>query len=109
MNRNFAALALAATIFASSAQAEDKAAAPMTAEAAKPAFSTATTTIGDILDNAEAKAIVEKHLPGFSSHPQIDQARGFSLKVVQGFAPDQITDELLAKIDADFAAMAAKK
>ena len=108
MNRSIAALFLGAAIFSTPVQAEDKAAVP-TAEAAKPAFSTASTTVGDILDNAETKAIVEKHLPGFSSHPQIEMARGFSLKAVQGFAPDQITDEALAKIDADFAALAEKK
>jgi hypothetical protein len=108
MNRSITALLLGAAMIVSPAQAEDKAAAPA-AEAAKPAFTTANTPVGDLLDNADAKAIVEKHLPGFSSHPQIEMARGLSLKTVQGFAPDQITDEALAKIDADFAALAEKK
>jgi hypothetical protein len=92
-------------------QAKDQAApAPApAAEAAKPAFTSANSKISEILENAEAKAIVEKHMPGFSSHPQIDMAKDFSLKAVQSFAPDRISDELLAKIDADFAAMAAKK
>jgi hypothetical protein len=107
MKHPIAALLLGAAIISVPATAEDKAAAPA-AEAAKSAFSTAETTIGDILDNAEAKAIVEKHMPGFSAHPQIEMARGFSLKAVQSFQPDQITDELLAKIDADFTALAAK-
>jgi hypothetical protein len=108
MKHSIAALLLGAAIIATPVQAEDAAAAPA-AEVAKPAFTSANTTVGDILDNAEAKAIVEKHMPGFSSHPQIEMARGFSLKAVQAFQPDQITDELLAKIDADFAALAAAK
>jgi hypothetical protein len=108
MKHSIAALLLGAAIISAPAMAEDKAAAPA-AEAAKSAFTTAATTIGDILDNAEAKAIVEKHMPGFSAHPQIEMARGFSLKAVQSFQPDKITDELLAKIDADFATLAAKK
>lgn len=103
-----AALALGAAALVAPAHAEEKASAPA-AEAAKPAFSSATTPIGDILDNAEAKAVVEKHLPGFSSHPQIDMARGFTLKAVQSFQPDMLTDEVLAKIDADFAALSAPK
>lgn len=106
MKSAVAALMLSAALVAMPATADEKAAS---AEATKPAFSTASTTIGDILDNADAKAVVEKHLPGFSSHPQIDMARSFTLKAVQGFQPDIITDEILAKIDADFAALAAPK
>jgi hypothetical protein len=106
MKTAIAALMLGAALTTMPAYAEEKA---PPAEAATPAFSSSATTIGDILDNAEAKAVVEKHLPGFSSHPQIDMARSFTLKAVQGFQPEMITDEILAKIDADFAAMAAPK
>jgi hypothetical protein len=98
-----AALLLSAMITAVPAAAQDKP-APAAAEPAKPALSTMSTPIGDLLDNPATKAILEKHLPGFSAHPQIDMARSISLKAVQGFAP-QITDEILAKIDADFAAL----
>jgi hypothetical protein len=98
-----AALLLSAMITAVPAAAQDQS-APAAAEPAKPALSNMSTPIGDLLDNPATKAILEKHLPGFSAHPQIDMARGISLKAVQGFAP-QITDEILAKIDADFAAL----
>jgi hypothetical protein len=101
---------LASTLVMAPAQAEDKAAAPApVSEAAKPVFSVANSRISEILDNADAKAIVERHLPGFSGHPQIGLARDFSLKAIQSFAPDKITDEALEKIEADFAALAAKK
>lgn len=29
------------------------------------------TKLGDLLDNEAAKAVLEKHLPGISNHPQI--------------------------------------
>jgi para-nitrobenzyl esterase len=104
-------VAAAAILVLTSPAAMAQSAAPAVPAPAAPAaaLSTATTTIGDIIDNPAAKAIVEKYLPGFSSHPQIDMARSFTLKAVQSFRPDMISDELLAKIDADFAALAAPK
>lgn len=68
-------------------------------------YSTAETEIGILLDDPIAKAIVEKNIPGFTTDEQVDQARGMTLKQVQQYAPDSITDEVLAKIDADFAAL----
>lgn len=100
----FAAALLTAACLAMPAAAQDTA-APPAAPAAKGPLSTATTPIGELLDNPATKAVIEKHLPGFSAHPQVDMARGFSLKAVQSFAPE-ITDEILAKIDADLAAVA---
>ena len=78
------------------------------AEASVPAYSVESTTIGDLLDNPTAKAVLDKNLPGFSTNPQIEMARTMTLKQVQGFAPDQFKDELLAKINADLAALPAK-
>ena len=64
-------------------------------------FTTATSTINDLIANAEAKAVLEKHMP------QIVQAAGQiggqTLKQLQGMAPDRLTDKLLADIDADLA------
>jgi hypothetical protein len=87
-------------------------AAPALADAAMPAanrgYTTAETPIGTLVDDAEAKAIVDKHLPGFSTNPQVEMARGFTLKQVQAFVPDQIKDEILAAIDADLAKLPPK-
>lgn len=71
--------------------------------AAKPKYSTAETEIGTLLDDPAAKAIVEKHIPGMTTNEQIDMARAMTLKVVQQYAPDTVTDARLAAIDADFA------
>lgn len=63
------------------------------------------STLGDLLDNEVAKAILEKHLPGVSTHPQIGMGRGFALKMVAGFSGGLITSEALEKIDADLKAL----
>ena len=39
---------------------------------------------------------------------QIDMARGLTLKALQGYAGDMLTDEALGKIDADLAKLPAK-
>ncbi len=79
-----------------------------TATAAAPAaakFSTATSTIGDLLDNPSAKAVLAKHMAALVDNPQIEMARTMTLKQIQGMAGDMITDEVLAKVDADLAAI----
>lgn len=59
------------------------------------------STLGDLLDNDASKAILEKHLPGISSHPQIGMGRGFAFKMVAGFSGGLISNEALEKIEAD--------
>lgn len=79
------------------------------ADAAAAGYTTAETSIGALMDDPAAKAVVDKHLPGFSGNPQIEMARGMTIKQVQQFAPDMIKDEILAKIDADLASLPVKK
>ncbi len=81
---------------------------PAPAAAAKPAFTTKDTLIGDILDNPAAKAILDKYLPEVSKGDQINMARGMTLKQIQPYAPDKITDKALADVDADFAKLPGK-
>ena len=61
--------------------------------------------LGDLLDNEQTKAILEKHLPGISTHPQIAMGKGFALSMVAKFSGGLITDELLQKVDADLKAL----
>ncbi|KRA74085.1 hypothetical protein ASD89_10665 [Caulobacter sp. Root656] len=72
-------------------------------------LSTATTPIGEILDNPAAKAVVDRHLPSVFANPQIRMARPLTLKGLQRFAKDTVSDSALAAIDKDFAALSAKK
>ena len=61
--------------------------------------------LGDLLDNEASKAILEKHMPGISTHPQIAMGRGFALSMVAKFSGGMITDDMLTKVDADLKAM----
>ena len=72
-------------------------------------YTTAETDIGTLLDDPAASAVLEKHMPGFTQNDQISMARAMTLKSIQAFTPDTMTDEVLAKIDADLAALPEKK
>lgn len=76
---------------------------------AQTSYSSATTEIGTLLDDPAAKAILEKHIPGMTTDGQVDMARAMTLKDIQQYSPDAITDKLLAEIDADFAKLGVKK
>lgn len=79
------------------------------APAATPAYSSTTTPIGDLLDNPATKAVLVKDVPTLVANPQIDMARGMTLKQVQAYAGDVLSDSVLAKIDADLAQIPAAK
>ena len=88
------------------------ASAPFAATAAQPAaatshpaMSTTETTIGDLLDNKDARAVLEKHLPAVVQSDQIEMARSMTLRQIQAYAPDDVTDAKLAEIDTALAAL----
>lgn len=98
-----ACFALAAASFASAnAHAADE------ATASAPKLSTAETPLGNILDNPAAKAILEKYLPDLVKSDSIEMARGLTLKTLQGYAADMVTDAKLAAIDAELAKIPAQ-
>ena len=110
MNLIVLAAALALTPAAALAQTAPSAPKPAAAPAATAAaYSTSTTEIGTLLDDPAARAILDKHLPGMTTNEQVDMARAMTLKDIQQYSPDKITDKVLADIDADFAKPAAKK
>ena len=43
---------------------------------------TLDTTVGELLDNPQAKAVLEKQLPGVSTHPMVAMARGMTLNMI---------------------------
>jgi para-nitrobenzyl esterase len=43
---------------------------------------TLDTTLGQILDDPQAKAVLDKNLPGVSANPMIAMARGMSLNMI---------------------------
>jgi hypothetical protein len=92
--------AQAPTTTTPAAAAVNPATLPGAAQAAK--FTTDDTPIGDILDNPAAKAVVAKHLPDMMANDQVQMARGMTLKAVQQYSADTVTDKVLAEIDTDF-------
>lgn len=103
------ALIAAAVAFAipSAALAQAAGAAPA-AHAGHAKYTSAETEIGVLLDDPAAKAIIEKHIPGMTTNDQIDMARGMTLKMIQQYSPDDVTDARLSAIDADLAKLPAK-
>jgi para-nitrobenzyl esterase len=82
------------------------AAAPASATARH--YTTAETTIGTLLDDPAAKAILVKYIPQLATSTQIDMARALTLKQIQSYAADMLTDDTLGKIDWDLSKLPAK-
>ena len=62
---------------------------------------TGDSTISDILANEKAKAVVEKYVPGFTTHPQLAMVTSMSLKAVALFPEANISSDKLAAIIED--------
>ena len=43
---------------------------------------TLDTTLGTLLDDPQAKAVLDKYLPGISSNPLAEMAKGMSLNMI---------------------------
>jgi hypothetical protein len=82
---------------------------PPPASAAAAHYTTQDTDLGTLLDDPAAKAVLLKYIPTIINNDQIDQARSMTLKSLQGYAGDTLTDKALADIDAEFAKLPAKK
>jgi hypothetical protein len=61
--------------------------------------------VGELLDNPQAKAVLDKHMPGFSTNPQVSMARGFTLKMTANMSGGKITPDMLSGVNADLAAL----
>lgn len=99
---------LLASIASSTVVLADAGVAPAKSEKTFPADSTSTVTIGEFIDNPKLKPILDKYLPGFSANEQVGMARGLTLRAIQSFSPDTLTDDALGKIDADVANLPAQ-
>ncbi|GAA0310595.1 hypothetical protein GCM10009087_20790 [Sphingomonas oligophenolica] len=91
------------------AQATPTSAAAPAAAPAATGYSVEDTDIGTLLDDPAAKAVLDKHMPGFSTKDQIDMARSMTLKGIQQYAPDMITDRVLSDIQVDLSKLPARK
>ena len=94
------------------AVAQPTAAAPAAAAAAIPAApgkaSVETTTIGDLIANPNAKAVLQKDLPELLSYPGLDQITGMTLRDISKFPEAKLDDAKLAAIQKDLDAAPSK-
>jgi hypothetical protein len=99
-----AALALApAAAFAQTAPAPAPTPAPAAAPAPAAKFS-ADTPIEALFASEAAKAVlVADGLGDVDKHPAYDQFKAMSFRAVAPYSEGKITDEILAKLDADLA------
>jgi hypothetical protein len=81
------------------APAATPAAAP--ASAAAGALSVETTPIETLVANPAAKAVLEKDLPGLTTHEAYDQFKAMTLSQVAPMSQGAITDEALKTVQAD--------
>ena len=61
--------------------------------------------IGELLANQAAKAVVDKHLPGFATNPMTGMASGFTLGQLAAFPQANISSEVLESILTDLVAI----
>jgi hypothetical protein len=100
-----ALVAMAPAAFAQTAPApvaSPTPAAPATPAAAATKFSL-DTPVQDLMADPAAKVVIDKHIPGFTAHPQYEMAKTMSLNQIAPYAADTLPAELLAKIAADLA------
>ncbi|HET9918783.1 MAG TPA: glycoside hydrolase family 3 C-terminal domain-containing protein, partial [Ktedonobacteraceae bacterium] len=59
------------------------------------------STISQLVADEEARAILNRHLPGILNSPQLDMAMGLTLEQIASFVPDILTSEVIQRIGAD--------
>lgn len=67
---------------------------------------TIDSPIKDLLADPDTAAILEKHLPGIGDHPALPQFEDMTLAEVAPYSGGEVTDAIIAAIDADIKALA---
>lgn len=98
--------AAAATIacFAPAAAFAQTTPAPATAPAAAAKFNL-DTPIEVLAADDKAKAVLMTDVPKLLPHPSYEQFKGMSLRQVQPYSQGELTDEILATVEKDLAAI----
>lgn len=66
---------------------------------------TIDSPIKDLLADPDTAAILEKHLPGIGDHPALPQFEDMTLAEVAPYSGGEVTDAIIAAIDADIKAL----
>ena len=75
--------------------------------AAHSAAPTIEAPIKDLLAQEGTAAVLEKHLPGLSKHPMLEQFQDMTLGQVAPLSGGAVTPEVIEAIDADLKALPA--
>ena len=66
-------------------------------------YSVATTVVGTLLDDPAANAILKRLIPTVYANDMFQtMGRSLTLKAIQQYEPDALSDENLARIQAEF-------
>jgi hypothetical protein len=91
------------------ATAQTAAPAPATAPAAAATAPASRlnldTPVEAIMADAKGKTVIDANLPQLAGHPSYDMFKGMSLRQLQSYAADQLTDPVLAKVGTELAAV----
>jgi hypothetical protein len=79
------------------------------ASVAKAYYTVDESTLGELMDNPATKAILVKYLPQMMANEGISQAAGLTLRGLQQYASEVLTDDVLKKIDAELRTVPAPK
>ena len=102
-NRGYVLIIATACLVGMHARASAQASGSAAPAAPAAAWSTANSTIGELLDNPATHAVLEKDIPVIVHSPQIDSARTMTLVDIQSYAPDDLSDAKLGQVDKDLA------
>jgi hypothetical protein len=70
----------------------------------KARFST-RTTVAALLAEPQARAALDKRIPGFTTDSRLEQALQMTLREIAPYAPNVFTEEMLKNLDDDLAAI----
>jgi hypothetical protein len=111
-----AAGALPMMVPALAADAPAPAPAPAPARAAAPApaaaatYSVQTTLVGAMLDDPAANALLKKMIPTVYANEMFQtMGRDITLKAIQQYEPEALSDENLAKLQAELSKLPVKR
>ena len=74
---------------------------------ATPRALSSRSPIVDLCANARAKAVLDQDLPGLTGRPEFDFFKHMSLQTLKKMSGGKMTDEDVAKVDADLARIGA--
>lgn len=83
-------------------------ATPVSAPAPAAAGYSADMPLEAVVADPAAKAVLDKSLPNLAKHPAFEQFKAMSLRQLQPYAQGAISDEAVAKVDAELKALPAK-